>query len=127
MRVVETARGLSVLARSDHLVAPVLLLSKAGAAPLETPFRRNGPEGWAAELVPPTHGLWNASILDRGGSLASFRMAVNGGLGGVRSDAAGAFAAHRERRFRLVQLPWTWLVLFFASSLACTIVLRVKR
>jgi hypothetical protein len=127
VRVVETGRGISVLARSDNLVEPVLLLSKEGAVPLETPFRRINTEGWTAELVPPMHGLWSASILDRGGSLASFQIAVNGGLGGVRSDAAAAFAAHRERLFRPVHLPWTWLLLFFASSLGCTIMLRVKR
>ena len=105
MRVVETARGISVLARSDNLAAPVLLLSRAGAAPLEAPFRRIESGGWAAELVPPVHGLWNASILDRGGSLASFQIAVNGGLGGVRSDAAAALAAHRTKLFRSVHLP----------------------
>ena len=127
VRVVETARGLSVLARSDNLVEPVLLLSKEGAAPLETPFHRISAESWAAELVPSQHGLWSASILDRGGSLASFQVAVNGGLGGVRSDAAAAFAAYRERLFRPVHLPLAWLLLFFASSLGCTILLRVKR
>jgi len=127
VRVVESARGLSVLARSDTLVEPVLLLSKEGTAPLETPFRRSGPEGWAAEVVPPLHGLWNASILDRGGSLASFRIAVNGDLGGIRSDTAAALEAYRARHFRLLRLPRAWLLLFFAASLACTVMLRVER
>ena len=127
MRVVETARGISVLARSDNLAAPVLLLSRTGMSALEAPFRRVSPEGWAAELVPPVHGLWNASILDRGGSLASFQIAVNGGFGGIRSDAAAALAAHRARLFRSIHLPAIWLALFFLSSLACTVMLRVKR
>lgn len=127
VRMVETARGISVLARSENLVEPVLLLSKEGAAPQEAPFHRISNEGWAAELVPPIYGLWHASILDRGGSLASFQIAVNGGLGGLRSDAVAALGAHRVKPFRAVHLPWTWLILFFASSLACTIMLRVKR
>jgi hypothetical protein len=127
VRVVETARGLSVLAHSDTLVAPVLLLSRAGAPPLETPFRRASSESWVAEPVPPFHGLWNASILDRGGSLASFQVAVNGGLGGVRGDADAALAAYRPKPVKVVHLPSAWLVLFFLSSLACTIMLRVKR
>jgi hypothetical protein len=127
LRVVESARGLSVLARSDTLVEPALLLSKEGLTPLETPFRRTGPDGWTAEVVPPSFGLWSASILDRGGSLASFRVAVNGGFAGVRSDAAMALEAYRARRVRLLHLPWAWLLLFFASSLACTVMLRVKR
>ena len=127
VRVVETARGISVLARSDDLAAPVLLLSQEGSPPQEAPFHRIGTGGWAAELVPPFHGLWNASILDRGGSLASFQIAVNGGLGGVRSDAAAALAAHRARLFRPIHQPWIWLILFFVSSLACTVMLRVKR
>ncbi len=127
VRVVETARGLTVLARSDSLVAPVLLLSRTGAPPLETPFRRADSGSWVAEPVPPFFGLWNASILDRGGSLASFRIAVNGGLGGVRSDADAALAAYRPKPVKLVHLPSAWLILFFTASLACTILLRVKR
>ena len=127
VRVVETARGVTVLARSDSLVAPVLLLSKEGRPPLEAPFRRNSPSGWAAETVLPFTGLWHATILDRGGSLAAFQVAVNGDLGGARSDALQALAAHRARRFRPVRLPAVWLGLFFLSSLACTVVLRVKR
>lgn len=127
VRVVETARGLTVLARSDTLAAPVLLLSRPDASALEVPFHRSGAEGWAAEVVPPRHGCWNATILDRGGSLASFAVVVNGGLAGVRSDAAAALADHRPRRFRWVHLPALWLGLFFAASLACTVLLRVKR
>jgi len=127
VRIVETARGLSVLVRSDSLVAPVLLLSQAGASPLTTPFHRTDPGGWVAEVVPPFHGLWHATIQDRGGSLAAFPLAVHGGLRGVRSDAAAALAAHRTRSFRCIHQPWLWLVLFYASSLACTVLLRVKR
>jgi hypothetical protein len=127
VRVVETSRGISVLVRSDNLVEPTLLLSKEGAAPLEASFRSTGPGGWGAELVPPVHGLWHATIHDRGGSLASFQLSVNGGLGGVRSDAAAALAAHRTKLFRMVHVPAIWLILFFLSSLVCTILLRVKR
>lgn len=127
VRVVETARGLSVHARSDSLVAPVLLLSRQDRPPLEVAFRRNDPQGWVAELSPPYHGMWNAAILDRGGSLASFPVAVNGGFAGVRSDAVAALEAHRLKPFRLIHLPAAWLLLFFASSLACTVLLRVKR
>jgi len=127
LRVVETARGLTVLARSDTLVAPTLLLSRPDATPLETPFRRTGSEGWSAEVVPPHRGRWNATILDRGGSLASFEVAVDGGLAGTRSDAVNALAAYRPRSFRWVHVPAAWLGLFFASSLACTVLLRVKR
>lgn len=127
VRVVETARGISVLARSDNLAAPVLLLSRAGAPALEVAFRRVSPEGWSAELVPPFRGLWSASILDRGGSFASFQVAVNGGFAGTRSDAAAALAEYRPKRFRMLQAPAAWLGLFFLSSLACTVMLRVKR
>ena len=126
-RVVQTGRGLSVLVQSDQLVAPCLLLSRAGAPPMELPFRRSGPEGWVAEAVPPFQGIWHATILERGGSLASFRIAVNGGLTGVRSDAAAALEAYHPKAFRIVHLPVIWLALFFASSLACTVMLRVKR
>ncbi len=127
VRVVETARGLTVLARSDTLAAPVLLLSRSDASALEVPFRRSGTEGWAAETVPPLHGRWNATILDRGGSLASFALVVNGGMGGTRSDAATALAGHSPRIYRWVHLPALWLGLFFTASLACTVMLRVKR
>jgi hypothetical protein len=127
VRVVETARGLTVMARSDTLAAPALLLSRPGASPLETRFLRNGSDGWVAEVVPPYRGRWRAAILDRGGSLASFEIAVNGGLGGIRSDSANAWAAYKPRYFRKVHAPAAWLLLFFATSLACTVMLRVKR
>ncbi|HWQ09284.1 MAG TPA: vWA domain-containing protein, partial [Holophaga sp.] len=127
VRVVQTARGISVLVRSDDLVAPALLLSRAGAPPVTCPFRRMDPGGWVAEAVLPFQGIWNAAILERGGSLAAFRIGVSGGLGGVRSDSAAALAAFRPKRFRIVRLPSLWLGLFFAASLACTVCLRVKR
>lgn len=127
IRVVETARGISVLARSDSPVAPALLLSREGCEPLEAPFRRNGTDGWIAEVVPPNHGLWHAEILDRGGSLAAFPVAVNGGLGGIRSDAAAALANYHTPFLRFIHVPKVWLFLFFAASLACTVMMRVKR
>lgn len=127
VRLVETARGITVLARSDALAAPVLLLSRPGTPPVEAPFRRSGSDGWAAEVVLPFNGRWHATILDRGGSLGAFEVAVNGGLNGIRSDAATVLAAYRPRRARWVHLPALWLGLFFAASLACTVLLRVKR
>jgi len=127
VRVVETARGVNVIAQSDDLSAPVLLLSREGSPAQEVVFQRTGNQSWSAETVPPHHGIWNATILDRGSSLASFQLAVNGGLGGIRSDAEAALIAYRPRWYRPVHQTRIWLLLFFASSLACTVTLRVKR
>jgi hypothetical protein len=125
--VAETARGLTIIASSDRLVAPRLFLSREGTAPCEAEFRKSSPGAWAAEIAPPYHGEWSASILDRGSSVASFPIAVNSGLGGQRSDSERALSEYRPRLFRNVRSHWLWLLLFFSASLASTILLRVKR
>lgn len=127
IRVVEDARGITVLARSDGLTEPRLLLSRAGSPPLEADFRRAGPELWSVALAPPFRGEWRATLLDRGSSLASIPVSFNGGLGGVQSAAAGALEAYRTALFRPVRSPALWLLLFFASSLATTVLLRMKQ
>ena len=127
IRVVETAAGLSIVARSDAFLEPRLLLSRAGSPTLDAAFRRTNPETWAAEVVPPFRGQWNASIADRGGSFASFPLVYNGNLAGTTSGDLAALTAYRPQAFRFVRLDALWLILFFASSLVCTIVLRVKR
>jgi len=125
--VTEAERGLVLYLKSDRLAAPRLLLSRAGETAIEVPFRRVGASGWAAEAAPPATGRWNASVLDRGAALASFPVAVNGGISGTRADAAAALAGHRPLPFRSARSPVLWLGLFFAASLACTVYLRARR
>jgi hypothetical protein len=125
--VTETARGIAVLVRGDRLVAPRLLLSRAGNLPIEAAFRKVGAASWSAELSPHASGRWNATILDRGSSLASFPLAVNGGMAGERADAVASLADYHPSLFRVAKAPEAWLVLFFAASIACTIMLRARR
>lgn len=125
--VVETGASVSVSVTSDFLAAPRLLLTAAGEAPLELAFVRSGPGSWSAEAVPPRAGRWNAAVLDRGSSLASFPLPANLGLGGADSEAAEVLRGWRARGERPFRSDALWLGLFFASSLACTIVLRLKR
>lgn len=125
--VTEASRGLVLTIKSDRLASPRLLLSREGGEALELPFRRVGASTWAAEASPPRAGRWNASVLDRGSSLSSFPVAVNGGLGGERADARAALEGHRPLAFRSARSGVAWLALFLAASLACTVYLRSKR
>ena len=125
--VAETGASVSVSVTSDFLASPRLLLTSAGEMALELPFHRAGPGSWSAEAVPPRAGRWTAAILDRGSSLASFPLPANTGLGGGDAEAAAAVSGWRPRGTRPFRSDALWLGLFFASSLACTIVLRLKR
>ncbi len=125
--VAESAEGLEVIARSDRLAAPRLLLSRAGSGSLDLAFRRRGSGAWAAEAQLPERGEWSASILDRGGTVASFPLAVNGGFVSARADSAAALAAWRPLAFRTVREGSLWLLLFFLACLAATVIMRIKR
>ncbi|HTX71448.1 MAG TPA: VWA domain-containing protein [Rectinemataceae bacterium] len=127
IRVVETSSGIEVVARSDSLLDAHIVLSRPGGPTVDEPFRRSSPETWTARLVPPFRGTWNASITDRGGSFASFPVVFNGRLSGTVSDDEAAFSVYHAQAFRLVSIGSPWLLLFFAASLASTIVLRFKR
>jgi hypothetical protein len=126
LRIAETGRGLNVIARSDLLVEPRLLLSREEGGRIEAPFERRG-RIWSAEIAPPHLGPWKASIVDRGSAVASFSLNVNDALGGSRSEALASLLGHGRAAFRLVRSPGLWLLLFFAASLASTVLLRVKR
>ena len=125
--VTESARGILLSLRSDSLVEPRVLLSRAGSEPIELSFRRSGDRDWAAETVLPYSGEWSAKLLDRGSSLASFPLFVDGGMGGARADAEAALAAYRPLPFSLARSASAWLLVFFASCLASTIALRGRR
>ncbi|MDP3179117.1 MAG: VWA domain-containing protein, partial [Spirochaetaceae bacterium] len=73
----ETARGTTILLRSEELTAPRALLSRDGRSTREAAFRKVGTASWTAEAALPDTGAWNASIVDKGAVVASFPLAAN--------------------------------------------------
>lgn len=125
--LLEGRRGVHIGLRSDSLVRPSLLLSAPGHASIEAEFVRRGQGDWDARIVPPARGRYTASIIDRGSGAASFSIASNDGLSGLETadvDAAASYRAMASGRFGC---RTAWLLLFFLSSVATTLVLRTER
>ncbi len=125
--VSENARGPFVLVTSDALVAPRILITREGESPRERSFDRAGAGAWAARIALPNAGRYHAAVIDRGSAIASFPLASNPGLAGIDQGAANAVLRILSRAVFWCHDDRLWLALFFAASLACTIILRVKR
>ena len=125
--VLETSRESRVTFKSDSLVAPALLVSRAGSRPLNFAFSRRDGETWEASVVLPSLGRWRASLVDRGTGLASFDLPVNEGIVGVDLPSARKVAEHRASAFRLVSEGRLWLLLFFMAALGGTLAMRRRR
>jgi len=125
--LIEGRRGVHVGLRSDSLVRPSLLLTAPGHVPVEAEFERRGEGDWETRIVPPARGLYAASIIDRGSGVASFALASNDELAGLEAADSYAAAAYRPLNFRRFGFRAAWLLLFFLSSVATTLVLRIRR
>jgi len=125
--VFETARETRVYLRSPALASPLLRVSRDGAEAGETAFHSLGEGLWEARARSAETGLGHALLVDRGSALASFDLPFDEGLSGVDSGAAAALAAYKPLLFRSGGADALWLLLFFASALGATLVLRLRR
>lgn len=125
--ILETAREDRVVFSGGSLVAPSLEVSDAGKSPIDFPFVRRDGETWQASVVLPSPGLWRASLMDRGTSLASFGLPADSGLVGTDAASVAAAAGFSGAAFRLIPGNRVWLALFFLVALSSTLAMRRRR
>lgn len=126
--VAETAEGLSVSVHGDYLAEPDLALADAsGAIAAEAAMDRVAPGRFSAFLAPPAAGRYTALLSDRGTTVARFAVYANAGLSGSTEESAAAADAYRPPFFALLPGRASWLLAFFALSLAVTVYLRMSR
>jgi Mg-chelatase subunit ChlD len=125
--ILEGGRGIDFFLRSGSLSAPRLALSSPDGGWTEAGFRKTGPGTWAARLYPARKGGYTASISDRGSRLSQFAVSANSGLSGTEAGDGEAFRSREPLAARHFRERGLWLLLFFASSLGTTLLLRLKR
>jgi len=128
LTVTETADGLALTLAADYLVEPrAAIADGSGRLVADTPFERVAPGYFSAApgRLPP--GSYTALVEDRGRTVARAALVCNGGMEGRPSDSAAAEAGYRVPFWALPRGGAPWLLAFFASSLAATVILRFRR
>lgn len=124
MEIIEFRGAAEAVLRSDSLAAPRISLTKAGSKELSADFVEASPGIWKTVLRPSEAGKWRLSLSDSGRGLDSFDIVLNEGFSGLRDIDVDAASAFRSVSFGRARVQWLWLLMFFASSLWCTVLLR---
>lgn len=126
--ITETADGLALTLAAEYLVEPRAAIADAsGRIVADAPFERVAPGYFSAEPGSLPAGPYTALVEDRGRAIARIALVYNGGMEGRPSDSAAAELGYRTPFWALPRSGSPWLIAFFASSLAATILLRFRR
>jgi hypothetical protein len=113
-----------VMLRGERMVQPRIVFSRSGYPDIEAPFVRSASGLWSAASAIPESGAWHARIVDRGTVVGSFSLMVNHGFSGRRTLDEKAFLEFKSPFIALLPVPEIWLLPFFASCLASSLLLR---
>lgn len=123
----EHSGGVELVLRSPWLVSPeVRVLHGDGRIAWEGPLRRGAPGVFGASLALSERGSYTAVFSDRGAAFARVPVAANGVFRAVPASAYRALRNFRSAPFVRYPGREAWLVAFFLSSLAVTVLFRME-
>lgn len=124
--ITEHGGGVELVLQSAWLVSPsVRAVSADNRLAWEGPLHPTAPGVFGASLPLTTRGRYTAVLSDRGAVFSRLPLAMNGGFRGVPASAQELARDYRSAPFVLFKSKAFWLLAFFLSSLAMTLLLRI--